>query len=90
LAPEHPLVQEQLQNMQLKETTSTLASSKRSERERMADVKRYQEYSLEPMLSIRLQRANWFGWGLCVSRLRNRSCNGGTLWWRAIMLLLIF
>jgi hypothetical protein len=55
----------------------------------MADVKTISGVFTEHMLNILYKEPSGLDWGLCLGRIRNRSCYGSSLW-EEIMLLLTF
>ena len=82
LAPEHELVA-QITTPEQKAAVDAYieATAKRSERERMADVKTISGVLRERMLNIHLPKNPFrFDWRLRVSRLRNRCGYGGSMW----------
>jgi hypothetical protein len=89
LAPEHELVAKITTPEQKAAVEAYVErTAKRSERERMADVKTISGFTGH-MLNILLPKSQFrLDWGLCLGRIRNRSCYGGSLWRRKIMLLL--
>jgi putative heme degradation protein len=84
LAPEHELVAKITTPEQKAAVEAYVErTAKRSERERMADVKTISGCLQEHMLNILYQRASsGLDWGLCLGRIRNRSCYGSSLWRR--------
>lgn len=82
LAPEHELVAKITTPEQKQAVDAYVeATAKRSERERMADVKPFRAFSQELMQNIRLQKKQFrFDWRLCFGRLWNRSRDGRSLW----------
>ena len=83
MAPEHELVSQITTEEQKAEVeTYVLATAKRSERERMADVKTISgvftgAYAKHPFTN---ELIPGLGWRLCNGRLWNRSRNGCALW----------
>ena len=83
LAPEHDLVAK-ITTANQKEAVENYveATSKRSERDRMADVKTISgvftgAYALHPFTGEKIQI--WIG-DYVLSKLWNGSCNGSTMW----------
>jgi leucyl-tRNA synthetase len=85
LAPEHPLVS-QITTPEQKTAVEAYveATAKRSERDRMADVKTISGVFTGSLCrtSIHQRTHSGLDWRLCACRLRNRSCHGGTMWRR--------
>ena len=83
LAPEHELVSKITTDAQKAEVEAYItATAKRSERDRMADVKTISgaftgAYAIHPFSG---EKSSNLDWRLCVSKLRNRSSYGSSLW----------
>ena len=83
LAPEHELVSKITTDAQKVAVEKYItATAKRSERDRMADVKTISgvftgAYAIHPFSERKSANLDW---RLCVSKLRNRSSYGSSLW----------